>query len=577
MIKMLVCDFIVDFFIRKGITDVFGYPGGMVTYLLDSLSKNKDKINTHTNYHEQASAFAACGYAQVKGIPGVAFATSGPGATNLITGIANAFFDSIPTIFITGQVNTYEAKENLKIRQRGFQETDIVSVCKPIVKYAVNINNAENIVYELEKAYHLAMTVRQGPVLLDIPMNIQRTEINLDKCKKFDLPEEKSINYEEIIDFIVRKIKNSRKPVFILGNGISKDIKTKAFLQEFVKKSELPITTSMIAIDNFTKDYEYNMGFIGAYGNRTANFAVMKSDLIITLGARLDCRQVSVRRDTFAPKAEIIRIDIDENELMYKVHEDDVSFKVDVNEIIKHLNRYKDNLKLIEHDEWRKYCKLLKEKLSQYDKEPGNIIVEKISDLFDENTVITTDVGQNQVWVAQSLKTKRNQKVLFSGGHGAMGYSLPAAIGAYYASHKNVICFCGDGGLQMNIQELQFIKENNLPIKIVLFNNQSLGMIRHFQEMYFNSNFTQTKINKGYSVPDFTKIVEAYGIRAVRVKTQNDLEKLKSIINDNKSVLIDITLPDTTYVFPKLAINKPINDQEPEMDRKLFNELMEKI
>lgn len=215
--------------------------------------------------------------------------------------------------------------------------------------------------------------------------------------------------------------------------------------------------------------------------------------------------------------------------------------------------------------------------MSNYDNEPANRVVAKLSEFIADNYVITTDVGQNQVWVAQSFKVKDNQRVLFSGGHGAMGYSLPAAIGAYYASLKPVICFSGDGGLQMNIQELQFIKAYNIPVKIVLFNNHSLGMIRHFQEMYFNSNFSQTKENTGYSVPDFCEIAKAYGIRSIKVTTKEEFENLQCILNDAESAFIEILLSDTTYVFPKLAINKPINDQEPEIDRNLYSNLMNGI
>lgn len=573
---MLVCDYIVNFFIDKGITDVFGYPGGMVTYLMDSLSKKQKEIKTHTNYHEQAAAFAACAYAQVKCIPGVAYATSGPGATNLITGIANAYFDSIPAIFITGQVNTYESKDSLKVRQRGFQETDIVAICSPITKYSIKIIDATKIAYELEKAYHYAMSGRKGPVLLDIPMNIQRTEINEDSLVHFKEIQINKIDYLKIADLILKKLNTCQKPMFLFGAGINRDFEIKKQVRNLLNKINLPVATSMIGIDIVSSSYRYNMGFIGAYGHRTANFCAMKSDLIIACGTRLDLRQVSANRKDFAPEASIIRIDIDNNELKYHIRDNDINIQCDVNELIKELNKISlEENKL--HNDWRDYCNYLEKKLNNFDNEPANKVIAQLSELITDNTVITTDVGQNQVWVAQSFKVKENQRILFSGGHGAMGYSLPAAIGAYYASLKPIICFSGDGGLQMNIQELQFIKAYNIPVKIVLFNNHSLGMIRHFQEMYFNSNFSQTKENTGYSVPNFCKIAKAYGIRSIKISTKNEINKLKSILNDNESAFIEIRLSDTTYVFPKLAINKPINDQEPEMDRNLYSNLMNGI
>lgn len=573
---MLVCDYIVKFLIEKGITDIFGYPGGMVTYLIDSLSKKQNEINTHTNYHEQAAAFAACAYAQVTGIPGVAYATSGPGATNLITGIANAYFDSIPVIFITGQVNTYESKDNLKIRQRGFQETDIVAICSPITKYSIKITNATKIAYELEKAYYYAISGRKGPVLLDIPMNIQRTEINENSLVHFKDNQKYRIDYLKIADLLLEKLNTCRKPMFLFGAGMNRDFYMKEQVRMLLNKINLPVATSMIGIDIISDNYKYNMGFIGAYGHRTANFCAMKSDLIIACGTRLDLRQVSANRKEFAPEAIIVRIDIDNNELEYHIRDNDINIQCDVNELIKKLNKISlEENKL--HNDWRDYCNYLKKELNNYDNEPANRVVAKLSEFIADKTIITTDVGQNQVWVAQSFKVKENQRVLFSGGHGAMGYSLPAAIGAYYVSLKPVICFSGDGGLQMNIQELQFIKAYNIPVKIILFNNHSLGMIRHFQEMYFNSNFSQTKENTGYSVPDFCEIAKAYGIRSIKVSTKNEINKLKSILNDNESAFIEIRLSDTTYVFPKLAINKPINDQEPEMDRNLYSNLMNGI
>ena len=573
---MLVCDYIVKFFIEKGITDVFGYPGGMVTYLMDSLSKKQNEIKTHTNYHEQAAAFAACAYAQVKGIPGAAYATSGPGATNLITGIANAFFDSIPVIFITGQVNTYESKDNFKMRQRGFQETDIVAICNPITKYSIKVTDATQIAYELEKAYYYAISGRKGPVLLDIPMNIQRTEINENSLVHFKDNQKQKIDYFEIADLLLEKLNTCRKPMFLFGAGINRNFYIKEQVSNLLNKINVPVASSMIGIDIISSDYKYNMGFIGAYGHRTANFCAMKSDLIIAFGARLDLRQVSANRKDFAPEASIIRIDIDNNELEYHIRDNDINIQCDVNEVIKELNKLNfEGNKL--HDDWREYCNYLKKELNNYDNEPANKVIAQLSELIADSTVITTDVGQNQIWVAQSFKVKKNQRILFSGGHGAMGYSLPAAIGAYYASLKPIICFSGDGGLQMNIQELQFIKANNIPIKIILFNNHSLGMIRHFQEMYFNSNFSQTKENTGYSVPNFCEVAKAYCIRSIKISTKNEIDKLKSILNDNESAFIEIRLSDTTYVFPKLAINKPINDQEPEMDRTLYSNLMNGI
>lgn len=570
---MKVSDYIVEFFIQRGITDVFGYPGGMVTHLMDSFRKYNDRIVAHINYHEQASSFCACGYAQIKNIPCVAYATSGPGATNLLTGIANAYFDSIPAIFITGQVNTYEAKGDMKVRQKGFQETDIIHMAKPVTKYAKYIDNAENIKYELEKAYQISMEKRKGPVLLDIPMNIFRANVDIDALRSYKNEADEKFDNRNI-ELILKELLKSKRPLIIAGAGIDLNGLNNEFKQ-LICKLEIPVVTSMIAVDLQNADSKYNFGFIGAYGHRYANFLIEKSDLILTLGTRLDCRQTGANKEFFARNAKIIRIDIDEQELENKVKEDEIQIVANLKDIIE--NMLKDERFLFgnKYNNWLEECKRVKECLAKIDCEEGNEIIDKISEVIEENTIVTTDVGQNQVWVSQSFKVKDGQRILYSGGHGSMGYSLPAAIGAYYAQKGNVICFCGDGGLQMNIQELQFIARENIPIKIIVMNNKSLGMIRHFQEMYFDSCFIQTVSKTGYEVPDFCKIANAYGIKNFKVNDiDKDMENIKKSLKNSQPVLIQIDMTDKTYLYPKLAVNEPIYNQEPKLDEKLIRELL---
>lgn len=565
---MLVSDYIVSFLSGKKITDVFGYPGGMVTYLMDSFSKYSDKIRTHVAYHEQGAAFAACGYAQVSGLPGVAYATSGPGATNLLTGIANSYFDSIPCIFITGQVNTYESKGNLKVRQKGFQETDIVAIAKSITKYAAQITDASKIKYELEKAFYVSREGRPGPVLLDIPMNIQRTDVTINKLKGFKEPKAKKVDYQKIAKNILEELAKAKKPLIIAGAGISGSHCNKEF-QQLIKQLRIPVVTSMIGIDALPSTYPMKYGFIGAYGHRWANFITNKSDLILTMGTRLDCRQTGSNKDNFACKAKIIRIDVDPGEITNRIKAKETDYICDLQFLLPVLNKLSAKTNS-NYANWIKECNTFRTQLKRMDSEPGNKFIKEFSNKLNKKVIVTTDVGQNQVWAAQSFEVKNGQSVLFSGGHGAMGYSLPAAIGAYYASHKPVICLVGDGGLQMNIQELQFIVREKLPIKIVLLNNHSLGMIRHFQEMYFNSNYVQTTAAQGYTIPDFCKIFRAYGIKS---KKCSNVATIIKACATKEPVFFDVELGKKTYVFPKLAINKPIHDQEPLMDRKLFEKL----
>jgi acetolactate synthase-1/2/3 large subunit len=561
----------VERLISEKITDVFGYPGGMVTHLMESFRRYQDQITAHVTYHEQSAAFAACGYAQTAGITGVAYATSGPGATNLITGICNAYFDSIPCIFITGQVNTFEAKEGLSIRQKGFQETDIVSMVQGVTKYAVYASDPNKIKYYLDKAFSIANTGRKGPVLLDIPMNVFRADVDVDMLEDYH-PMHEQINMLEahVLDEILcQYLHTAQRPILLLGNGIKiSGMEHNAYC--VVEKLQIPVVTSMIAFDAISNS-QYNLGFIGAYGKRAANFAIAKSDLVITIGTRLDVRQVGAKRINFAPDAKLIRIDIDNNELAYKVHSDEIDVCCSAEVALSVLDNVKiDN----DYSAWRNVCNKMQDKLRGVDDYMPNKMLHTLSESIPEDTIITADVGQNQVWIAQSLELKAGQKVLFSGGHGAMGYSLPAAIGAFFGSKKKpVVCFTGDGGLQMNIQELQFIARERIPIKIIVINNNALGMIRHFQEMYFESEYFQTKPEGGYDAPDFAEIAAAYGIRSFRVDMEHEILN-NSFITDNNPWLVDILICGDTYTFPKLEFGKPNQDQEPLLPRALYAQIM---
>lgn len=555
---MKASDYIVEYLLKKNITDVFGYPGGMVTHLMDSFSKSP--IRSHVTYHEQGAAFAACGYAQETGKVGVAYATSGPGATNLITGICNAYFDSIPTLFITGQVNTFESKGDLGVRQRGFQETDIVSIVKPVTKYAVRITDEDKLRYHLDEAFHIASEGRKGPVLLDIPMNIFRAEVDPDALEGFVPSEDRS---GTSFDELKAALAASSRPVLLAGSGI-KSAGAVELLNKVASKLNIPVITTMLAVDTVRNSY----GFIGAYGSRTANFIAAKSDLVISLGARLDVRQIGARREQFAPGARIVRVEIDKNELSLKAHDDEIQINADVKDVLDAmLDAKTKDLEL-----WNMICGKIRDELAFIDDRLPNRFVHNISKVIPEGSVITTDVGQNQVWVAQSFGVKNDQRIFFSGGHGAMGYSLPAAIGCALASGKEVYSFQGDGGIQMNIQELQTVARENIPVKIILFNNSALGMIRHFQEMYFDNNFVQTVPEGGYTVPDFEAVAGAYKIPYKCVTSPEDIDD--GLFDVPGPQFIEVKITEPTYVFPKLEFGKPNQDQEPLLDREEYDFIM---
>lgn len=562
---MKTSDYIVEYLIDKGITDVFGYPGGMVTHLMDSFSKYQNQITVHVTYHEQGAAMAACGYAQVSGKTRVAYATSGPGATNLITGIANAYMDSTPTLFITGQVNSFEQKGNMKVRQRVFQETDIVSMVSPVTKYAVQVNDATKVKYYLDKAFYIANHGRKGSVLLDIAMDVTRTDIDVGGLEGFVPVDEgeKEVDVDKLLPIIHR----SKRPVVLIGNGI--DRKEREW-KKTINSLGIPVVSSMIAVD-VQEGLNSFYGFIGAYGDRTANFVFAKSDLVISIGARLDVRQVGAKRDNFAPESTLIRVDIDEGELRYKIRDNEIDIVADA---CTFLNGILSKWPSSDYSSWLNACNQIKDVLYGHDDRNSNRFVREISKHIPEGSIITTDVGQNQVWVAQSFDVKKGQRILLSGGHGAMGYSLPASIGATIASGNVVYSFNGDGGIQMNIQELQFNAREQLSIKTILFNNNALGMIRHFQEMYFKGDYYHTTPVGGFTSLDLKKLVVAYHMDYWTDKNENDIDDLKDIFTTKKPELIEMLLNLNTFVFPKLEYGKANQDQEPLLDKKLYFDLM---
>lgn len=575
---MKTSDYIVQFLVEKNIDKVFGYIGGAVAHLYDSLDKNV-KIEIVNTIHEQGAGFAAEGYARVTGKTGVATATSGPGATNLITPIGSCFFDSVPTLFITGQVNTYEYKYNQPVRQIGFQETDIVSIIKPITKYAVMVDDIANLRYELEKGYFLSQEGRKGPVLIDIPMNIQRSEFDPEQQISFFSSEEYK-NHPSIadctkyIDEAIELIFHAKRPIVLVGGGArisNADIEFNQFLQA----NNFPLVYSLMGKDLIKDNYPYNLGLIGAYGNRYGNMALANADLILVLGSRLDTRQTGTNLKTFAREAKIIQVDIDKHELGSKIQAD-ILIHSDVKTFIKQLSKHSF---VNDISPWQKKVLSYKTKYSsivgidQKEKIP-NKIIHHIASHLDSYDSICVDVGQHQMWVAQSLGTKDQQRVLFSGGMGAMGCALPTAIGSTLGSGKRSIVIVGDGGFQMNIQELEIIKRRHLPIKIFIMNNTNLGMVRQFQELYFDKNYIGTK--KDYSVPHFENIGKAYGISSSTASTNEEIyQKIEEMLSNDEPALLDIRLVESiTTVEPKLIVNKPIEDMYPFLDRDEFLEQM---
>ncbi len=575
---MKLSDYVIDFLVSEGVTHIFEVAGGALAHLLDSMYDRKD-ISTLSMHHEMAAAIAAEGYSRTGGNIGVAMATSGPGATNLIVGIGSCFFDSIPCLFITGQVNTYEFKFDRPIRQVGFQETDIVNIVKPIVKDAVLITNPDKIKYYLERSVHIAKSGRPGPVLLDIPLDIQRADINQESLESFyKSSTNESVNkLDDDINRIAQLIKSSLRPVVLVGGGVRLS-KAQDELFKFIQKTGIPVLSSLLGLDTFPHNNHSFIGMIGTYGNRYANLAAANSDLVLALGTRLDTRQTGTRPETFARNAKMIHVDIDPNELNNQIKED-FSINSDVKNFLSILNNYIREYDKYKIQPWKQTIKGYKSRYQSYrlpvnDNIEPNFFMHKLSEFVLEDTIICVDVGQIQMWAAQSLKVRKSQRFLTQGGMGTMGSALPMAIGASLSKpNKTIVVITGDGGFQLNTQELQTIYHHNLPIKIILLNNCCYGMVRQFQEQYFNCRFQSTVV--GYSCPNFQDVVSAYKISARKITFNTEIvEALQELFSDLKPRFLEMSISPNVKALPKLSVNKPIEDQDPLLPREEFKSNM---
>lgn len=562
---MKVSDFIANFLQKKGIKSVFELSGGMITHILDSLHQTTD-IHIVTMHHEQAAAFAAEGYGRITGLPGIAMATSGPGATNLLTGIGSCFFDSTPAIFITGQVNRHEQKGERQIRQLGFQETDIVAMATPITKACFQISNPDLLPEIFEEAFRIALEGRPGPVLIDIPMDVQRAQISAEVLLK-DTPEDIEID-SRVFGDLIKDIQNSKRPLILAGRGI-KAANCQSLFDDFAKKTNVPVITTLLGLDTISFDDPLRVGFIGSYGNRWANIAFGECDLLIVLGSRLDIRQTGA--DTkFIENRKIYHIDCEAGEVNNRV-KNCIGIISDLKAFFNQVFPTLNSVVFRMPQEWINYINQLKNKWPDINELTPkginpNLFMHQLSNVSKDAKVYLADVGSHQMWAAQSLELKKGQHFLTSGGMGAMGFSLPAAIGASIALNKQpVVVLVGDGCMQINIQELQTIVRNNLPVKIVVLNNKTLGMIRQFQDSYFESRYQSTYW--GYDTPDFDRVATAYGIESKTISNPEEVTEAVSWFwteeNFGKPQLLQVMIDAHTNTYPKIAFGKPITEMEP--------------
>lgn len=568
--KKLYSELIVDFLVSKKITHVFDLTGGMITFLEDAISRTKG-IKCVPMHHEQAAGFAAEGYARKSQNFGVALATSGPGATNLLTAIGSCYFDSIPTMFIVGQVHTESIKKNSKVRQEGFQETDIVAVTKTLTKYSVLVRSESMLMYELEKAYYVMTTGRKGSVVVDIPINLQRTEVTTPVTHFFGSPEhikmekQNSVFVQPLDTKKVAKLESllrqAKAPLVLIGNGIRLSDTSKQ-LNDFVKRNNLPVVTSLLGIDSYPKIGKNYVGYIGSNGNRDANIIFANADLIIALGTRLDIRQTGAPQ-FFSPHGTVVHVDIDASSLNYSIMSK-LSFETD---LVTFFNEVK-HIETAVKPAWSTFISSVESYFRRgliysLKKVDPNTFLYELSKITSSHATIVADVGQNQMWCAQSWDIKKGQRLLFSGGMGAMGFSLPAAIGAWHADKKTeLVVISGDGGLQINIQELETVSRNKIPLKLFVLNNQSLGMVREFQDLYLNKNYQSTVI--GYGCPNLKKIAAAYGFEYVRIQgVTKDDAILRTILAKEVPVLIEVIIAEDAALTPKIVYGHALDDQAP--------------
>jgi len=590
---MKLSDYVVSFLENLGVKNIFMLSGGGAMHLVDSVGRNKN-IRYICNHHEQAATIAAEAYARLTNNMGVALVTSGPGGTNTITGVIGAWLDSIPILVISGQVKTETTIiSNPKLRQLGDQEINIVDIVRPITKYAVMITNKNEIKYHLQKAIYLAKSGRPGPVWVDIPLDIQGADIEKSSLKEFNYINDVKIDLDSKINVVINLLKKSKRPVIIAGNGIRLSDAVKEF-RILVKKLKIPVITTFAGYDIIPTTNPYYFGRYGTVGQRAANFIVQNADLVLSIGARMNIRAISYNYKVFAREAIKIAIDIDPMELKKPTLKIDLPILQDARSfIVDFLNNINNTQNMETKDKWLMKCLEYKTKYPNITLERKKInnfvdsyyFFKKLSEIADDGTIFVFGNGTACVSSYQSLDLKPDQRVIVNSGCAAMGYDLPAAIGACFGNNKkSVICVTGDGSIQLNIQELQTIVHYKLPIKIFVLNNEGYISIRNTQKSFFNGFFVGSNKESGVSCPDMIKIAKAYGIRTLTIKNHRGIEsKIDEVLSYPEAILCDVKIDPEEKMYPKLSsekkedgtiVSKPLEDMYPFLDRDEFKKNM---
>ncbi|WP_049628746.1 acetolactate synthase large subunit [Bacillus sp. JFL15] len=539
---------------KEKVEMIFGYPGGAVLPIYDKLYQSG--LVHILPRHEQGAIHAAEGYARVSGKPGVVIATSGPGATNLVTGLADAMIDSLPLVVFTGQVATSV------IGSDAFQEADILGITMPITKHSYQVRRPEDLPGVIKEAFHIATTGRPGPVLIDIPKDVAAFEGEFRYDHEINLPGYQPVkepNYLQIRK-LVEAVSSAKKPVILAGAGVLHG-KASEDLKNYAEQQQIPVAHTLLGLGGFPADHPLFLGMAGMHGTYTANMALYHCDLLISIGARFDDR-VTGNLKHFAKSAKVAHIDIDPAEIG-KIIETQIPVVGDSKIVLQEL--LKQNGKQGQSAEWKQQLSEWKEEYPLWytdDSEEGlkpQKLIEYIHQFTNGEAIVATDVGQHQMWAAQFYPFRKADKWVTSGGLGTMGFGLPAAIGAQLADRNaTVVAILGDGGFQMTLQELDVIRQLNLPVKVIILNNECLGMVRQWQEIFYEERYSESKFS---AQPDFVKLSEAYGIKGIRITSEEEAEEeLKKALSSKEPAVIDVRVAKSEKVFPMIAPGKGLHE-----------------
>lgn len=582
-----VADYVMQKLVEIGIHKLFLVTGRGVLYLSDALAKC-DGIDGVSVHHEQAGAYAAMAYSQASDNIGACLVSTGCASTNAITPVLCAWQDDIPMIIISGQnkLNETTTYTGLPIRTYGQQEANIIELVRPITKYATMIVNPEDIVFELEKAIYLANAGRKGPVWIDIPLDIQNARIEVEELRHFEPTVTNETVSLEDLQFVIEKISKAKRPILLYGSGI-RSAKAVTELQQAIKKFQIPAVYSSSAVDILDSKDDLIIGCTGAMAtNRAANFAIQNADLILVLGCRMNSMITGSNIDTFAREAEIITVDIDKYE--HQKFENKITKQI-VADAKDFLNKFLNTESLNIAQVWKEKCKHWKTifpKCESSFKNDTKIdlyqLAETLEGCLREDAICITDAGLEEIIVPTTINFSEKQRCLHPVSQGAMGYALPAAIGAYLANNKQIVAIIGDGSIMMNLQELQTITYNKLPIKILVINNNCYAVIRKRQQDLFRTRTIGTDFENGISCPDFKKVADCFGFRYEKIASTSELKRLNNIINADEPLICEIfTKEDQTYIHSSYRrgksgkfIQPPIEDQSPFLNRDLFEKEM---